>query len=202
MEPEEKGEESPCPPPTSPDRKNWAIIALVIIVAGIAAAASLPGLLAAPPVEQAHPISGTIPQTTITPPSHWTPGPTLSVSPGATPSANTTANATPTWSGPPGFTVSVSPTQATAGRGETVVYRMTIEGQNGFSGQIHMEVTAGFLFFSQTQDLGYQGPPFPKTIEYPFTVPDTLPSGVSVNGVVKSTGDGITRENQLTLTVR
>ena len=97
--------------------------------------------------------------------------------------------------------MSITPTHATAGKGETVVYKMRIEAQNGFSGKIHMEVTASFLIFSQTQDLGFQEPPYPKTIEYPFTVPDTLPPGMTVNGVVRSTGDGITREDHLSLTV-
>jgi hypothetical protein len=98
--------------------------------------------------------------------------------------------------------VTVSPTQITAGRGETVTYQMMIEAQNGFSGDIHMELVASVLFFSHTYDLGIQEPPYPKTVEYPFTVPDNLPSGVTVNGVVSSTGGGITREDQLSLTVR
>ena len=196
MEPAPAVEENP--PPPSPDRRKWAILALIIVIAGIAAAASLPGLLTPPPVDQAHPISGTVPQTTITPPSHRTPRPTLPVSPGATPSVTPA----PTPSGPPGFTVTISPTQITASRGYTVVYHMKVEAQNGFSDQIHMEVTAGFLFFSQTQDLGIQEPPYPKTIDYPFKVPDTLPPGVTVNGVVRSTGGGITREDHLSLTVQ
>jgi hypothetical protein len=65
-----------------------------------------------------------------------------------------------------------------------------------------MELVASVLFFSHTYDLGIQEPPYPKTVEYPFTVPDNLPSGVTVNGVVSSTGGGITREDQLSLTVR
>jgi hypothetical protein len=80
---------------------------------------------------------------------------------------------------------------------------MTIEPRDCFSGEIHMTLTAtAFLFMSQTEDLGVQEPPYPKTIEYPFTVPDNWPSGLTVNGVVTSTGDGITREGHLSLTVR
>ncbi len=191
-------------PPVPPDRKKWAIIALVLVIAGVAAVAILPSLLATPSGGQAHPVPGPVPLTTITPPSHRTPRPTLPVSPGATPSEtpSETPSATPTYSGPPGFTVTVSPTQATAGKGEKVTYTMEIDAQNGFSDTIHMELVASVLFFSQTYDLGTLEPPYPKTVEYPFTVPDNLPSGVTVNGVVRSTGGGITREDQLTLTVR
>jgi hypothetical protein len=194
MEPAPVAEESP--PSAPPDRRKWAIIALIIVIAGIAAAAFLPPLLTTPPAEQAHPISGAIPQTTITPPYHRTPGPTVPVSPGATPS--------PTPSGPPGFTVTVSPTRITASRGETVTYTMKIEAQNGFSENIHMELVASAFFgvVSRTTDLGIQKPPYPKTIEYPFPIPADWPSGITVNGVVRSTGGGITREDQLTLTVR
>jgi hypothetical protein len=194
MEPAPAVEENPSPAP--PDRSKWAIIALIIVIAGIAAAAFLPPLLTTPPAEQAHPISGTIPQTAITPPYHRTPGPTGPVSPGATPSI--------TPSGPPGFTVTVSPTQITASRGETVTYDMRIEAQNGFSEKIHMELVASAFFgmVSKTTDLGTQEPPYPKTIEYPFQIPADWPPGITVNGVVRSTGGGITREDQLTLTVR
>jgi hypothetical protein len=100
--------------------------------------------------------------------------------------------------------VTISPVQATAGRGETVEYQMRIEPRNGFSGEIHMELVASALFglVSQTHDLGVQEPPYPKTVEYAFTVPPDWPSGITVNGVVRSTGGGITREDPLTLTVR
>jgi hypothetical protein len=200
MEPAPVVEESP--PPASPDRRKWAIIALIILIGGIAAAASLPGLLATPPVDQAHPIPGTVPQITITPPTHRTPGPTISVSPGATPSVTPTVTSSPAPGGPPGFTVTVSPVQASAGKGETVTYTMRIEAQNGFSDTIHMELVASVLFYSQTYDLGIQEPPYPKTIQYPFTVPDNLWPGTTVNGILRSTGGGITREDPLTLTVR
>ncbi|MDD1663974.1 MAG: hypothetical protein LUQ32_01350 [Methanomicrobiales archaeon] len=196
MEPAPAVDENP--PPAPPDRRKWAIIALIIVIGGIAAAASLPGLLPPHPADQAHPIMGTIPQTTITPPTYRTPRPATSVTPGATPSV--TPSTTP--GGPPGFTVTISPVQASAGKGETVTYTMKIEAQNGFSGKIHMELVAGVLFFSQTYDLGIQEPPYPKTIQYPFTVPDNLWPGAAVNGILRSTGDGITREDQLTLTVR
>ena len=200
MEPAPAVEENPSPSP--PDRGKWAIIALIIVIAGIAAAAFLPPLLTTPPAEQAHPISGTIPQTTITPPYHRTPGPTGPVSPGVTPWVTLSATPSTTPSGPPGFTVIISPVQASAGKGETVTYTMKIEAQNGFSAKIHMELVASVLFFSQTYDLGTQEPPYPKTVEYPFTVPDSLWPGTTVNGVLRSTGGGITREDQLTLTVR
>jgi len=112
------------------------------------------------------------------------------------------ATPSPTPSGPPGFTVIISPVQASAAKGETVTYTMKIEAQNRFSGKIHMELVASVLFFSQTYDLGTQEPPYPKTVEYPFTVPDNLWPGTTVNGVLRSTGDGITREDHLMLTVR
>jgi hypothetical protein len=205
MEPAPVAEESPAPPsptPPSPDRRKWAIVALILVIGGIAAAVSLPGLLAVPVVDQAHPISVTVPQTAITPPTHRTPRPTITVSPWATPSVTSPVTATPTYSGPPGFTVIVSPVQTTASKGETVTYSMRIEARNGFSDPIHMELVASVLFFSQTYDLGIQNPPYPKTVQYPFTVPDNLFSGTTVNGVLRSTGGGITREDQLTLSVR
>ena len=204
--------------PVPPDRKKWTIIGFIVGALVVIAALSLPCLQMKPPQGVPPPVSVTVPGTTIIPPAHRTPEATIPASPQITPTGKVTPlpastptptgqatlppASTPTPGGPPGFTVTVSPTQITAGRGETVTYHMRIETQNGFSEKIHMELVAGVLFFSQTYDLGIQEPPYPKTFEYPFKVPDNLPPGVTVNGVVRSTGGGITRENQLTLSVQ
>jgi len=98
--------------------------------------------------------------------------------------------------------VAVSPVEATAARGQTVTYRMVIDAQNCFSENVTMKLTASVFFpLSNTYDLGTQTPPYPKTFEYALTVPDSLFPGATVNGVLTSTGGGITRENQLTLHV-
>jgi hypothetical protein len=204
MEPDPGGSETPPdtspqgPPGTSLDRKKWAVIGSIVVIAVVVAVASLPGLLVQPPQGEVLPVASPPPATSIVPPDHWTPGVPVPPSPVASPSA--TATQTP--GGPPGFTVTVSPAETSAARGETVTYTMTIDAQNGFSEDVSMQLAAGFLFFSETYDLGTQVPPYPKTITYPFKVPDTLPPGVTVNGVLTSTGGGITRENQITLHVQ
>jgi hypothetical protein len=187
MEPTPGAEETPAPSPatpTPPDRRKWVVIGLVALLAAVMAAVSLPGLLGNPPEGTVQPILS-VPGTPVVPPA---------------PETLTTLGAT----GPPGFTVTVSPAETSAARGETVMYRMTIDAQNGFSGNVSMQLVASAYFglVSQTIDLGVQEPPYPKTIVYPFPIPANWPPGITVNGVVKSTGDGIARENQLTLTVR
>jgi hypothetical protein len=205
MEPAPGGTETPpdasppSPPGTSLDRKKWAVIGSLVVIAVVVAAVSLPGLLVQPPQEGALPVASPPPATTFVPPDHRAPGVPVPPSPVASPSA--TATQTPI--GPPGFTVTVSPVQASAARGETVIYHMTIEAQNGFSENVSMKLTASVLFIlSNTYDLGTQEPPYPKTFEYALKVPDTLIPGTTVNGVLTSTGGGITRENQITLHVQ
>jgi hypothetical protein len=194
-----------------PDRKKWIIVGLVLVGVLAIAAATLPGLLMKPSRGVAHPIGGTVtPTTPATGPA--TLGRTVSPSPGITRAPRMTpiptATGTPpartcTPTGPPEFTVTVSPVEAEAARGETVTYHMTIDAQNCFSENVSMKLTASVLFIlSNTYDLGTQDPPYPKTFEYALTVPDSLFSGATVNGVLTSTGGGITRENQLTLHVR
>lgn len=189
-------------PPASPDLKRWAVPAVIIVAAAIMASAVLPGLLAAPPPGETLPISTSDAGTTVPGPVHGTPGTTIPAPEEQILPGNETAVPTPTWSGPPSFTITISPARATAARGETIIYTLKIEAQNGFSDEIHMQIVASVLFFSQTQDLGIQAPPYPKTIEYPFRVPDTLFPGTTVNGVLTATGGGITREDHLTLTVK
>ncbi|HXW98238.1 MAG TPA: hypothetical protein VEI51_00775 [Methanomicrobiales archaeon] len=207
-------------PPIVPDWKKWVVPGLVLAAAVVIGAALFFTVLATPPPVSTSPpapvtIAGTtVPPTTIARPHHRTPVTSVPATPGAIPSvtgeptqAPAQETAVPTTpacipAGAPGFTVTISPDQATAHRGDTVVYHMTIDAQNCFADPIHMTVTAGFLFFSQTQDLGVQDPPFPKTLDYAFKVPDTLPPGVTLNGKVTSTSGTITREDQLSLTVQ
>jgi|GEM_PF-3084049 len=112
-----------------------------------------------------------------------------------------TATASPTYSGPPDFTLTTSPISASAGQGETVTYTMVIDGKNGFSSPVTLELTASALFVTRTYDFGTYDPPFPRTIQYPFTVPDYIPPGVTVDGTLRATGGGLVRENRLTLRV-
>jgi hypothetical protein len=187
-------------------RWGWLVAGLAVTAAALIAAPLLPPLPATPAVKASYPVSGTITPTNAppapttsagtmrpapgrTPAKEGTPAPRKSPSQGGTPVPEETRPPTPTGTapappcvpaGPPGFTVAVSPVQVTAARGETVTYRMTIEAQDCFAEPIHMELVAGVLFFSQTYDLGIQDPPYPKTIEYPFRVPDNLPPGVTI----------------------
>lgn len=200
MEPATGVEETPSPAP--PDWKKWVAPALVIVAAAIIASAVLSGLPDEPTPGDTLPISTPVTGTTVSQPVRVTPKTPVPLPLSLTPSGNRTVTPTPTWSGPPDFTVSVSPSRVNAARGETVVYNMRIEAMNGFSEEIHMQLVAGFLFFSQTEDLGVQEPPYPKTVEYPFRVPDSLFPGTTVNGVLTATGGGITHQEHLTLTVK
>jgi hypothetical protein len=195
----------------------------VVVAVILIAAATLPALLAGPPGEGALPAAVTVPPaatptvvlettlptvpTTIGRPVTSTVTATVQATtpvPGEAPIpavTGTTAAVTCVPQGEPGFTVTVSPLEATAARGGTVTYHMTVEAQNCFSDAVTMKITASVLFFSQTYDLGTQEPPYPKSFEYPLTIPGSLFSGATVKGVLTSTGGGITRENQLTLHV-
>lgn len=219
MEPEQVAG-GPLPPQPPPNPWKWAALilaaAVVILTAEIfllhpAGSTAGPAPVLTTAATPATPVqAATTPAASTRPTLGRTPAP-VPTAPGVTPTpgespipATTTPTSTPACipAGPPGFTVTVSPVQATAARGETVTYRMAIEAQNCFAEPIHMELVASVLFLSQTYDLGTQDPPYPRIFNYPFQVPDTLPPGVTVNGVVRSTGGGITRENQLSLTVQ
>jgi hypothetical protein len=99
------------------------------------------------------------------------------------------------------FTLSVSPASASGKPGDTISYTLRIQGGEGQTEPIHFTLTAGALFFSQTYDLGYEQPPFPKTSVYQFTIPTNIPSGITINGVLTATGAGQMRERPVTLKV-
>ncbi|MDD1655329.1 MAG: hypothetical protein LUO91_06455 [Methanomicrobiales archaeon] len=115
--------------------------------------------------------------------------------------AGTQVTATPAVSGTPDFTLTTSPVSASAGPGETVTYTMVIDGKNGFDSPVRLELTATALFVTRRYDFGTYNPPFPQTIHYPFVVPDYLPPGVTVDGVLKATSGDLVRENRLILVV-
>jgi hypothetical protein len=189
--------EQPAPPLIPPKYHPFIPVAIVVLVMAVLFLGSfLPqggGGSPSPGPSPTLSLAGT-PVPATSPPSTFLPG-TL------TPTVTATATAIPTPSGPPDFSLSTSPTSVTARRGETVTFTMVIDGKNGFASPVTLELSASALFVTRTYDFGTYDPPFPRTIQYPFTVPNYLPPGVTVDGTLKATGGGLVHENRLTLRV-
>jgi hypothetical protein len=115
----------------------------------------------------------------------------------------TTAVATTrTVSGPPSFTLLVTPVEARARPGDTIRYTLSIVPKGGFDQTVslHLDVSALFLY-RNSFDLGTVSPPFPTTLEYSFTVPNDVPGGIIVKGVLSAEGGGYREEQDLVLIV-
>jgi hypothetical protein len=109
----------------------------------------------------------------------------------------------PTPSGPPGFTLFVTPVEVRARPGEVVTYTLTIEPRGGFAAPVALRLDASALFlFHNSYDLGVVDPPYPRTVQYPFVVPSELPAGITVRGVLSGDGGGHREERDLVLIVR
>jgi hypothetical protein len=93
------------------------------------------------------------------------------------------------------------PVSVSAQRGGTITYTMDITPQGDFQAPIDIDLTVTALFLHQVYDLGTQYPPYPKRILYDFQVPEYIPSGTTLVGVLRAEGGGVTREVGLTLTV-
>jgi hypothetical protein len=113
-----------------------------------------------------------------------------------------TTLSSPTISGPPSFTLLVTPVEVRAGPGDTILYTLTIEPEGGFSQPVslRLEVSALFLY-RNSFDLGSVNPPYPRTFEYLFRVPQDVPAGVTVKGILTAEGGGHTEERDLILLV-
>ena len=105
-------------------------------------------------------------------------------------------------SAPVPYTISVSPSSASAAPGETIYYTLQVLGGQGQTEPIHLTLTARALFYTQSYDLGSVEPPFPRTVTYPFTIPSNIPSGITVSGVLSATGGGQTQDQQIVLTIK
>jgi hypothetical protein len=128
---------------------------------------------------------------------------TLSEEPAVTVSPVPTLTMAQVIQGPPAFTLLVTPVEARAAPGGTVLYSMTIEPEGGFHDQISLHLTASsLLVYRETFDLGTVDPPYPKVFEYRFTVPSDIPSGITVKGVLTAEGGGYQNTEDLILHIR
>ncbi len=115
----------------------------------------------------------------------------------------TTAVATTrTVSGPPSFTLLVTPVEARARPGDTIRYTLSIVPKGGFDQPIALRLDVSALFlYHNTFDLGTVSPPYPTTLEYSFVVPGEVPGGITVKGVLSAEGGGHQEEQDLVLIV-
>jgi hypothetical protein len=114
--------------------------------------------------------------------------------PSATPQAPDTTVTSPNGTfvqGLPKFSLLVTPVEARAPPGGTILYSITVEPKGGFDDRIALRLDVSSLFFyRESFDLGTIDPPYPKTFEYRFVVPGDIPSGITVKGVLSGNGGG------------
>lgn len=168
------------------------LLVVIVLIAGMLAPVPIAPLLPAP-VTPGTP--GTLGTPGVTPvPSLTAPSPMTTV-----PLVTTE----PTPSGPPGFTLFVTPVEVRARPGEVVTYTLTIEPRGGFAAPVALRLDASALFlFRNSYDLGVVDPPYPRTVQYPFVVPSELPVGITVRGVLTGDGGGHREERDLVLIVQ
>jgi hypothetical protein len=174
---------------------------LLLIIGAAVLLALMVGLL----VNIPGPIPREVPFTPINVPEKTLPNPTatLSEAPAVTVPPPMNLTTTQVIQGPPAFTLLVTPVEARAAPGGTVLYSMTIEPEGGFHDQISLHLTvSAFLLYHETFDLGTVDPPYPKVFEYRFTVPSDVPSGITVKGVLTAEGGGYQDTVDLILHIR
>ncbi len=118
------------------------------------------------------------------------------------PIQTTAVTTSPAATGLPSFTLIVTPVEARAKPGDTILYVMAIEPKGGFDEPVslRLEVNA-LLLYRESFDLGDIDPPFPKTIEYRFVVPSEVPGGITVKGHLTAEGGGHKEEQDLILQI-
>ncbi len=154
-------------------------------------------------------ISGGVAPTSVSPSVTPTSRPASGSSRGSNPTTEsstgvptTAVEATRTVSGPPLFTLIVTPVEARASPGETIHYTMSIEPKGGFDQPVSLRLDVSALFlYHNSFDLGVVSPPYPTTLEYTFVVPGEVPGGITVKGVLSAEGGGHKEEQDLVLIV-
>ncbi|WP_332449048.1 hypothetical protein [Methanoculleus sp.] len=136
-----------------------------------------------------------------------TPPPTQPASlptPIATPGTPVTTGA-PVQLTPRSFSISVTPAAATVRPGDTVLFTLTVNPEDGFSAPVEVKVSATALggVFHDNHDLGTVSPPYPP-LTYEVMVPELPPlvSTATVDATVTATGGGTVRTEGVQLVIR
>jgi len=162
-----------------------------------------------PPTSGSSTSSGGVAPTSVSPSVTATTRPASGSSGGSSPTTEssagvltTTVGATRTVSGPPSFTLIVTPVEARARPGDTIRYTLSIEPKGGFDQPVALRLDVSALFlYHNSFDLGTVSPPYPTTLEYSFVVPGEVPGGITVKGVLSAEGGGYSDEQDLVLLV-
>ncbi|MCK9306224.1 MAG: hypothetical protein M0P17_01720 [Methanoculleus sp.] len=127
------------------------------------------------------------------------------------PPAPTRTPGTPVTTGAPvqvasrSFSISVTPTAATARPGDPVRFTLTVHPEDGFSAPVQIKVSATALggVYRDNRDLNTVSPPYPP-LTYEVTPPDLPPlvSTATVDATVTATGGGTVRTEQVQLVIR
>jgi len=103
------------------------------------------------------------------------------------------------------FSISVTPSSATARPGDTVRFTLTVHPEDGFAAPIEVKVTATALggVYRDNRDLNTVSPPYPP-VTYMVITPDLPPfvSTTTVDATVRATGEGIVQTKQVQLIIR
>ena len=103
------------------------------------------------------------------------------------------------------FSISVTPSSATARPGDTARFTRTVHPEGGFAAPIEVKVTATALggVYRDNHDLGTISAPYPP-LTYEVAAPDLPPlvSTATVDAVVTATGGGIVRTERVQLVIR
>ncbi|BBL67609.1 hypothetical protein [Methanoculleus chikugoensis] len=103
------------------------------------------------------------------------------------------------------FSISVTPSSATARPGDTVRFTLTVHPEDGFAAPIEVNVTATALggVYRDNHDLGTISVPYPP-LTYEVAAPDLPPlvSTATVDAVVTATGGGTVRTERVQLVIR
>ena len=94
------------------------------------------------------------------------------------------------------FSIEVYPLTTEAEQGEQVHYSIELTAEEGFEDSIDITLEVSFLTITRTYDIGTAHPPYPKSFEHSFTVPEEVPSGITINGkILASSFETVVEEN-------
>ena len=93
------------------------------------------------------------------------------------------------------YSINVTPVSSEVEQGDLVTFSIEITADTGFEENIVLTLQVTVLTVTKTYELGTTEPPYPKTFEHTFTVPEEIPGGVTIEGTLTATsGENMAEE--------
>jgi hypothetical protein len=100
------------------------------------------------------------------------------------------------------FSIQVSPQSAEIEKTDPVTYIVTVNAEPDFEDSIDIVLEVSVASISRSFTIGTVYPPYPQTFEHILTIPEEIPVGVTISGIIVASGGGYVVEEPVSIKIK